>query len=87
MELYDSIGAGYAKLRRQDPRIAAHILRALGDARSVVNVGAGAGSYEPGDRELVAVEPSMVMIRQKREGATCLHRPHPHRSSARSSRP
>lgn len=65
MELYDSLGHGYGELRREDPRIAAQILRALGDSRSVVNVGAGAGSYEPHDRRLVAVEPSMVMIRQR----------------------
>jgi len=65
MELYDSIGHGYRDLRRQDPRIAERILRAIGSARSVVNVGAGAGSYEPRDRRLVAVEPSMVMIRQR----------------------
>jgi SAM-dependent methyltransferase len=65
MELYDSIGHGYRDLRRQDPRIAERILWALGSSRSVVNVGAGAGSYEPRDRQLVAVEPSMVMIRQR----------------------
>jgi SAM-dependent methyltransferase len=69
MELYDTIGRGYRRLRRQDPRIAAHVFRALGGAASVVNVGAGAGSYEPRDRELVAVEPSMVMIRQRDPGA------------------
>ncbi len=65
MELYDTIGRGYRELRRQDPRIAARILRALGGAASVVNVGAGAGSYEPRDRKVVAVEPSRVMIRQR----------------------
>lgn len=65
MELYDSLGHGYGELRREDPRIAARVRRALGDARSVVNVGAGAGSYEPRDRRLVAVEPSLVMIRQR----------------------
>ena len=65
MELYDSIGHGYGQRRRQDPRIAERILRALGSSESVVNVGAGAGSYEPRDRKLVAVEPSMVMIRQR----------------------
>jgi SAM-dependent methyltransferase len=65
MELYDRIGRGYRQLRREDPRIAADILRALGDSASVVNVGAGAGSYEPRDRRLVAVEPSRVMIRQR----------------------
>jgi SAM-dependent methyltransferase len=65
MELYDSLGHGYGELRREDPRIAAQIRRALEGSRSVVNVGAGAGSYEPRDRRLVAVEPSMVMIRQR----------------------
>lgn len=65
MELYDSIGHGYSERRKQDPRIAERIVRALGSSESVVNVGAGAGSYEPRDRKLVAVEPSMVMIRQR----------------------
>lgn len=65
MELYDSIGHGYGERRRQDPRIAERIAWALGSSESVVNVGAGAGSYEPRDRKLVAVEPSMVMIRQR----------------------
>lgn len=51
--------------RRPEPRIAARIAAALGDARSVVNVGAGAGSYEPEDREVVAVEPSGEMVRQR----------------------
>jgi SAM-dependent methyltransferase len=65
MELYDSIGHGYSERRKQDPRIAERIVRALGSSESIVNVGAGAGSYEPRDRKLVAVEPSMVMIRQR----------------------
>jgi SAM-dependent methyltransferase len=69
MELYDTLGHGYRQLRQQDPRIAARILRALGDSTSVVNVGAGAGSYEPRDRKLIAVEPSMVMIRQRASNA------------------
>lgn len=70
MALYDTIGRGYAALRRPDPRIAAAIDRALGDAASVVNVGAGAGSYEPGPpRTVLAVEPSEVMIRQRPAGA------------------
>lgn len=68
-ELYDRIGRGYRQRRRADPRIAARILRALEGSSSVVNVGAGAGSYEPRDRKLVAVEPSMVMIRQREAGA------------------
>jgi len=69
MDLYDTIGRGYGQLRRQDPRIAAHIFQALEGSSSVVNVGAGAGSYEPRDRKVVAVEPSMVMIRQRRSDA------------------
>ena len=64
--LYDQIGIGYAKNRRPDPRWSARILEALGDARSVLNVGAGAGSYEPADRRVVAVEPSLEMIAQLR---------------------
>ncbi len=65
MELYDSIGHGYGERRKQDPRIAERIIWALGSSESVVNVGAGAGSYEPRDRKLIAVEPSKVMIRQR----------------------
>ena len=68
-QLYDEIGLGYAHYRRPDPRIAAAILGALGDAESVVNVCAGAGSYEPNDRTVVAVEPSSEMIRQRRAGS------------------
>ena len=55
--------------RRPDPRIGAQIRTALGDARRVVNVGAGAGSYEPDDRDVVAVEPSAVMQAQRPPGA------------------
>ena len=62
---YDRIGTTYSETRRPDPRIAARILEALGDAASVVNVGAGTGSYEPRDRTVIAVEPSEVMIRQR----------------------
>ena len=65
MTLYDTIGRRYAKQRREDARLGAAILDGLGDARSVVNVGAGAGSYEPRDRRVVAVEPSRLMIRQR----------------------
>jgi len=67
--LYDSIGQGYRRRRREDPRILGQIARALGEARSVLNVGAGAGSYEPGDRDVVAIEPSTLMISQRRPGA------------------
>jgi SAM-dependent methyltransferase len=63
--LYDEIGAGYTGTRRADPRIAATIRRALGDAASVVNIGAGSGSYEPADVEVIPVEPSETMIRQR----------------------
>jgi len=62
---YDVIGRNYATLRRPDPRIAAAIHAALGDARTVLNVGAGAGSYEPEDRVVTAVEPSAGMIAQR----------------------
>jgi SAM-dependent methyltransferase len=66
---YDQIGEGYPLTRRPDPRIAARIRAALGDCASVVNVGAGSGSYEPGDRAVVAVEPSTTMIRQRPAGS------------------
>jgi SAM-dependent methyltransferase len=70
MALYDRIGRSYAAFRRPDRRIASAIDAALGDAHRVVNVGAGAGSYEPEGRKLVAVEPSHVMIAQRpREAA------------------
>ncbi len=62
---YEVGGDGYAQVRRADPRIAALVLRGLGDARTVINVGAGAGSYEPGDRDVVAVEPSASMRAQR----------------------
>jgi SAM-dependent methyltransferase len=62
---YNRIGLNYGDFRRPEPRIEAAIWGALGDARSVVNVGAGAGSYEPTDREVIAVEPSPVMIAQR----------------------
>lgn len=67
-QLYDGIGKNYAAYRKPDPRIAAAIMTALGDAQRVVNIGAGAGSYEPKDRDLVAVEPSLTMIRQRPAG-------------------
>lgn len=66
---YDSIGLDYAALRKPDPRIARAIENALGSARSILNVGAGTGSYEPPDREITAVEPSREMIRQRPIGA------------------
>ncbi|MFF3599783.1 MerR family transcriptional regulator [Kitasatospora indigofera] len=67
--LYDAIGGAYTATRRSDPRIAAQIRDALGDARTVLNVGAGTGSYEPSDRVVTAVEPSAVMRGQRPAGA------------------
>ncbi len=66
--IYDEIGRTYATTRRADPRIEAAIRSALGGARSVVNVGAGAGSYEP-PQTVLAVEPSAAMIAQRAAGA------------------
>jgi SAM-dependent methyltransferase len=66
---YDVIGENYAELRKPDPRIAQVIEDALGPARTVLNVGAGTGSYEPADRSVTAVEPSREMIRQRSPAA------------------
>ncbi|MYH41524.1 MAG: class I SAM-dependent methyltransferase [Chloroflexi bacterium] len=63
--VYDRIGRGYSLTRRPDSRIARRILDALGDVGSVVNVGAGTGSYEPAGLQVVAVEPSQEMIAQR----------------------
>ena len=63
--VYDVLGRSYARVRRADPRLEQAIWRALGDARTVLNVGAGTGSYEPRDRWVLAVEPSEVMIAQR----------------------
>ncbi|MBV9795387.1 MAG: class I SAM-dependent methyltransferase [Actinobacteria bacterium] len=72
-QLYDTIGATYTATRRTEPRIAAQIWAALGDARTVLNVGAGTGSYEPPDRDVTAVEPSALMRAQRPAGAAwCL---------------
>src|SRR5207249_11072619 len=68
-QLYDTIGAGYNVTRRTEPRIAARIWAALGDARTVLNVGAGTGSYEPPSRDVIAVEPSALMRAQRPAGA------------------
>jgi len=68
-QLYDTIGATYTVTRRTEPRIAARIWAALGDARTVLNVGAGTGSYEPSDRDVTAVEPSALMRTQRPAGA------------------
>jgi SAM-dependent methyltransferase len=66
---YDRHGRSYARHRRADPRIAARVHAALGDARTVLNVGAGTGSYEPRDRWVLAVEPSATMRAQRPAGA------------------
>ena len=68
-QLYDTIGANYTATRRTEPRIAAQVWAALGDARTVLNVGAGTGSYEPADRDVTAVEPSALMRAQRPAGA------------------
>ncbi len=62
---YETHGTGYAVRRRTDPAIAAYVHAGLGSARTVLNVGAGAGSYEPEDRHVVAVEPSAAMRAQR----------------------
>lgn len=66
---YDTIGVNYAELRRPDHRIAAAIDQALGSARTILNVGAGTGSYEPTNRQVMAVEPSIEMIRKRKASA------------------
>jgi SAM-dependent methyltransferase len=65
---YDRIGHDYARTRRADPRLERRIHDALGSARTVVNVGAGTGSYEPRDRHVIAIEPSEVMAAQRPPG-------------------
>lgn len=70
---YDRIGLGYKHFRRSDSRIAARLVSSLGDARTVVNVGAGTGSYEPADRVVLAVEPSAEMVAQRPpDAAPCI---------------
>jgi SAM-dependent methyltransferase len=72
-QLYDTIGATYTVTRRTEPRIAAQVWAALGDARTVLNVGAGTGSYEPSDRDVTAVEPSALMRAQRpADAALCV---------------
>ena len=68
-QLYQSIGASYSGVRRPDPRIQQLVTKALGDAESVINVGAGTGNYDPHDRGVIAVEPSPPMIAQRKPGA------------------
>jgi SAM-dependent methyltransferase len=73
IQLYDQIGGTYTVTRRTEPRIAAQVWAALGDARTVLNVGAGTGSYEPPDRDVTAVEPSAIMRAQRpRDAARCV---------------
>jgi SAM-dependent methyltransferase len=72
-QLYDTIGRSYTATRCTEPRIAARIWAALGDAQTVLNVGAGTGSYEPADRQVIAVEPAATMRAQRPAGsARCL---------------
>jgi SAM-dependent methyltransferase len=66
---YRVFGRGYAEVRRPDPRVARQLHAGLGDAATVINVGAGAGSYEPADRRVLAVEPSATMVRQRPPGS------------------
>ncbi len=63
---YDRLAGAYRHYRRPDPRIAERIQSHIGDARQVLNVGAGIGSYEPGDGDIVAIEPSLEMISQRK---------------------
>lgn len=71
--LYEAIGSAYPATRRTEPRIAARVWEALGDARTVLNVGAGTGSYEPPDRDVTAVEPSAAMRAQRpADAAPCV---------------
>jgi SAM-dependent methyltransferase len=71
--LYDTIGVTYSATRRTEPRIAARLWAALGDARTVLNVGAGTGSYEPPGRTVIAIEPSTVMRSQRHpDAAPCV---------------
>ncbi len=63
--LYDSISSTYRATRRADPRIAARIHAALGDAERIINIGAGTGNYEPADRSVIAVEPSEAMVDER----------------------
>ncbi|MFD5632995.1 class I SAM-dependent methyltransferase [Streptomyces sp. NPDC127077] len=68
MAIYDTLGATYGRTRQPDPRIARQVHAALGDARTVINIGAGTGSYEP-EQTVLAVEPSQIMIAQRPRGS------------------
>lgn len=70
--LYDTIGINYTELRKPDSRIAALVHDSLGAAESIVNVGAGTGSYEPSERSVIAVEPSLEMTRKRTRPAHAL---------------
>jgi SAM-dependent methyltransferase len=67
--VYDKIGCNYRSTRSADPRISCAVRSQFGAARTVLNIGAGAGSYEPDDIHVVAVEPSLVMIAQRPSGS------------------
>ena len=69
VETYDQIGGDYASQRRPDPRWVARIHRRLEGHKTLINVGAGAGSYEPGFMSVVGLEPSHVMISQRSPSA------------------
>jgi ubiquinone/menaquinone biosynthesis C-methylase UbiE len=73
---YDTIGINYSDLRKPDSRIAAMIGQALGPAKTVLNVGAGAGSFEPADRQVTAIEPSIELIRQRGSSAATVIQGH-----------
>lgn len=72
MARYDTIGVNYAALRQPDPRIAAAVACALGNAHTIINVGAGTGSYEPEGRMVTAVEPSAAMIAKRTRPAAAV---------------
>ncbi len=69
MSRYDTIGRTYAETRRTEPRIEVQIHAALGNARRILNIGAGTGNYEPTDRDVVAIDPSVTMLAQRADGA------------------
>ena len=73
---YDTIGLNYSDLRKPDSRIGRMIGQALGSAKTVLNVGAGAGSYEPADKQVTAIEPSVEMIRQRPASAAVVIQAH-----------
>jgi len=62
---YDKLGTQYSRYRKPDAAIAAAILREIGDRQKILNIGAGVGAYEPENRNVVALEPSHVMISQR----------------------